>query len=69
MPYNEYIGRSISLSLSRAMKKHNVSPADFRDLEEVYGEDDAAIEAAIKQYSRNEFGTFSVFDFWNRRPL
>lgn len=67
MPFNEYVGRQISLSLSRAMKKYNVSPSDFRDLEEVYGEDDAAIEAAIKQYSTN--GMFSVFEFWNRRPL
>jgi hypothetical protein len=67
MPFNEYIGRTISLSLSRTMKKHNVSPADFRDLEEVYGTDDDAIEAAIKQYTNN--GSFSAFEFWNRRPL
>jgi hypothetical protein len=65
--FNEYIGRAIPLSLSRAMKTYNVSPSDFSDLEEVYGQDDAAIEAAIKQYSPN--GQFSVFEFWNRRPL
>lgn len=67
MPFNEYIGRRIPLSLSRVMKKYNVSPADFNDLESVYGEDDAAIESAIERYSVN--GSFSVFEFWNRRPL
>ncbi len=67
MPYNEYCGKSISLSLSRAMKQFNVSPADFNDLESVYGNDDAAIEAAIRTYTNN--GMFSVFEFWNRRPL
>ena len=47
MPYNEYIGRVIPLSLSRAMKTYNVSPSDLSDLESVYGEDDVAIEAAV----------------------
>lgn len=65
--FNEYIGRAIPLSLSRTMKQYNVSPSDFQDLEAVYGEDDIAIERAIRAYSRN--GQFSVFEFWNRRPL
>jgi len=63
MPFNEYVGRSISLSLSRAMRQYNVSPADFRDLEEVYGENDVAIEDAILRNSPE--GYFNAYKFWN----
>lgn len=57
----------VTPSLMRAIKKYNVSPSDYSDLEDVYGNDLVAIEKAIKHYVFQ--GQFSVFEFWNRRPL
>lgn len=67
MPFNEWVGHDIPDSLNRAMKRYNVSPSDMHDLMNVYGTDWLAIERAIKTYTHN--GMFSVFEFWNRRPL
>ena len=61
MPFNEYVGRTITLSLSRAMKKYNVSPSDFLNLERVFDEDDEAMTKAIVEYSPR--GYFDVYQF------
>lgn len=54
-----------------AYRKHNVSPSDHDDLVRVLGEDNRdAIIKAVKTYvyppGSNQF---SIFEFWNRRPL
>lgn len=54
-----------------AYRKHNVSPSDHDDLVRVLGEDDHdGIVKAVKTYiyppGSNQF---SVFEFFNRRPL
>jgi hypothetical protein len=67
MPYIEWIGEEVPSSLAKAIKAHNVSPADYYDLENVWGNDYASIERDIKRYTVN--GSFSVFEFWNRRPM
>lgn len=67
MPFIEWIGTDVPTSLARAIKAHNVSPADYSDLENVWGNDFEAIERDIKRYSPK--GSFSVFEFHNRRPL
>lgn len=58
---------SVTRSLLAAIRKFNVSPSDLDSLRLVYGEDCVAIENAIKTYTFQ--GMFSVFEFWNRRPL
>ena len=64
--YHEYYGM-VTRPLLAAIRKYNVSPSDFDSLHEVYGNDYAAIKRAIETYTFQ--GMFSVFEFWNRRPL
>lgn len=50
MVFNEYFGE-IPVSLNRAIKKYNVSPADYWELEDYFGENFGEILAAIKRGS------------------
>ena len=63
--FHESYGQ-ITQALMRLIKKYNVSPSDFQELEYKYGEGNlAAIGAAIKQYSKD--GQFQVFLMWKDR--
>lgn len=67
--YNEWYG-PLTRPLLAAIRKYNVSPSDYQDLENVYGNDYAGMTKAIKQYVYPPNSTqFSVFEFWNRRPM
>ena len=65
--YNETYGW-LSKEQARLYKKHIVSTSDHDELVEFFGEDAReAICGAVRKYQHN--GMFSVFEFWNRRPL
>lgn len=60
MVFDEYYGE-LTFALRTAIRKYNVSPSDYRDLEDEFGEGEyAKIQAAIKE--RSEDGMY-------RRPF
>lgn len=64
MLFDESYG-DLTRPLLAAIRKYNVSPSDYRDLEVAYGEGHySAIHNAIQRFSIN--GSFSVFEMWNR---
>lgn len=70
MVYDEQYGE-LTYAQRAAYRKHNVSPSDHDDLVRNFGEDDhEGITKAVKTYiyppGSNQF---SIFEFWNRRPL
>jgi hypothetical protein len=51
MVYNEWYGE-VTVALNRTLKRHNVSPADYRMLEDEFGEGShGAILRAVKERS------------------
>jgi len=66
LTFHESYGEVTKAQLA-AYKKHNVSPADHRDLEERFGNDHAAITACVKNPAFHCVGStsFSAFALWN----
>ena len=63
MTFDEYYGE-LPKSTLRMIKRYNVSPADYTDLEYACGEGNfAAIEAAIQRFSTK--GYFCSFDLFS----
>ena len=66
MIFHESYG-DLTVSLLRAIKRHNVSPSDYQSLESQYGDDYDLIEANIKTFSADN-GSFSEYhwrqDMW-----
>ena len=61
MVFDEWYGE-ISFAQRAAYRKHNVSPADHRDLVDMFGEDShAEITEAVKNPKYNQSGMFSTF--------
>lgn len=59
--FDEWYGY-LSYAQRAAYRKYNVSPADHSDLVARFGNDHAAITAAVKEFSPN--GQFSTYDMW-----
>lgn len=56
--YNEWFGE-VTPALNRALKRYNVSPADYQDLERLCGEGNHdAILAKIKEHVDPEWGIY-----------
>jgi len=55
MTYNEWYGE-VTVALNRALKRYNVSPYDYQELEHEFGEGNYdAILAAVKQRSTDGY--------------
>jgi hypothetical protein len=59
--YNEWYG-TLSYAQRAAYRKYNVTPADHRELEQLFGDDHAAITKAVKEQCARTGRSFSSFD-------
>ena len=63
MVFDEWYGE-LPAKLLRLVKKHNVSPADYQDLEDLCENDFDLMAKAIVDCSQN--GCFSSYEFWQK---
>lgn len=64
--FHESFG-DVTRPLLAKIRKYNVSPADFYELEREYGSDLDAISNAISTYTFQSM--YSAFEWYNRKPL